>query len=452
MDNKAPKQKDFGNYTVLLILIVLALLLAISFVPSFEGYKHADILKDIRIEKNVVIKKPYWATKKKHKQKIHSVKKHEIEIPDGVVELEDYSANKAYLQPVMERLKSIATSEEPVRIGFYGDSFTECEIITGDFRQALQSTFGGEGGGFVPLRIESAGPSPLVDLFQSDVESYSIIAKKKGNLDFQGLSGRYFLAHNNAVVALTCKAYKPKTRYAQTAHLYFCPLKPVDIICNRNGKWVDTLHYERAKCVQQLEIKGGIYSLNFRFVNTDSVVLYGVGLDCDRGVQLDNLSLRGNSGISLYAIPTHRLREFNAHRPYDLVFLQYGLNAFSPATNFEGYKKKMIGVVNRLKGCFPKARFVLVGMSDKGEMVDGEVVTCQGIYAFIEAQRQVAESTGICFWNMFQAMGGEGTIARWAEGEHPLAAKDFTHISPAAGRIIARKLTASFLLEYEKYK
>ncbi len=112
----------------------------------------------------------------------------------------------------------------------------------------------------------------------------------------------------------------------------------------------------------------------------------------------------------------------------------------------------MIAVVNRMKMAFPNAQIMLMGMSDKGEMVDGEVVTCPRLPEFIEMQREIASETGICFWNTFQAMGGEGTMAKWAQGEHSLAAKDYTHIGIGAGRFIAKKMVASFLLEQEKYK
>jgi hypothetical protein len=42
-------------------------------------------------------------------------------------------------------------------------------------------------------------------------------------------------------------------------------------------------------------------------------------------------------------------------------------------------------------------------------------------------QHRVARDTGCGFLNLFAAMGGEGTMARWHEGRHHLVGGDLTH-------------------------
>ncbi len=447
-------KKDYGNYSILLCALIVLFLVAISFIPPFKNeyfaYKKSDILRDIKVKNKSVAKFKSQVLVKKRTRFLTKKSKKPIEIPAGVMEFEDFSANGQYLAPFFQKLDSINVLGQPIRIGFFGDSFTECEILTADLRQQLQVKFGGTGGGFVPLRLESAGPSPLADIQQSNFTGYSIIAKK-GKIEYQGVAGRYFLGQNNAWFSMTCKPYRPYTNKASRAHLYFTPLNQVNVITHRANK-SDSAHFDASPSLKMMEVRGDVSSLAFSFTHTDSVLVYGVGYDSDKGIGLDNLSIRGNSGISLNNISTRKLKEFNALRPYDLIIMEYGLNAFSAEGNFSWYKKRMIAVVNRMKMAFPNAQIVLMGMSDKGEMVDGEVVTCARLPEFIEMQREIASETGICFWNTFQAMGGEGTMAKWAQGEHSLAAKDYTHIGIGAGRFIAKKMVASFLLEQEKYK
>jgi hypothetical protein len=447
-------KKDYGAYSILLCGLILIFLIAISSIPPFKNeylaFKKSDILKDIRVKDKLIVHViPHPKPPKRKNFRTPNAKK-EIAIPDGVTEIEDFSDNGQYLGPFFQKVDSINTIGRPVRIGFFGDSFTECGVLTADLRQQLQEKWWGTGGGFVPLRLESAGPSPLADIQQENFTGYSIITKK-GKKEFHGTAGRYFLGHNNASFSMTLKPYRPYTKKATTAYLYFTPLHPLKLITTR-GKMSDTVTYEASKSIKVKQLKGDVSHLSFMFTSTDSVIVYGVGYDSEKGIGLDNLSIRGNSGISLNNIPTRKLKEFNGLRPYDLIILEYGLNAFSAEGNYNWYKKQMIAVVNRIKSSFPEAQIILMGMSDKGEMKEGEVVTCERLPEFIEAQREIASETGICFWNTFQAMGGEGTMARWAEGEHPLAAKDFTHIGIGAGRFIAKKLVASMLLEQEKYK
>lgn len=447
-------KKDYGIYSVILCALIILLLVSISFIPPFKNeyftYKKSDILRDVRYKVKPVAKFKVPQAVNKRTSFLKSKTKKSIKIPDGIIEFEDFSSNGQYLKSFFQKIDSINVIGHPIRIGFFGDSFTECEILTADLRQQLQQIYGGTGGGFVPLRLESAGPSPLADIHQSNFTGYSIISKK-GKIEYQGISGRYFLGRNNASFSMTCNSYRPYTKKAKVAHLYFTPLNSVNVIAYKSTK-PDTTHYEASPSLKMMELKGDVASVTYSFIHTDSMIVYGVGFDSEKGINLDNLSIRGNSGISLNNISTRKLKEFNALRPYDLIILEYGLNAFSAEGNFDWYKKRMIAVVNRMKSAFPNAQIILMGMSDKGEMVDGEVVTCARLPEFIEMQRQIARQTGICFWNTFQAMGGEGTMARWAVGEHSLAAKDFTHIGIGAGRFIAKKMVTSFLLEHEKYK
>jgi len=447
-------EKDFSKNALLLCSLIIIFLISIStfseFQTPFFSYKKSDILRDIRIKK-VVSPAPKKAENKLLTTHKPAKLKKTLPIPKGLVEFEDFSADGQYLQPVFSKLKSLANGNQPLRIAFFGDSFTEGEIITADVREMLQEKFGGEGGGFIPLRIESAGPSPLAEVKQTKVSSYSIVANR-GKYEFQGISGRYFLARNNASLSMRCNNLRPKTNNSTFARLLFRPLDEVDIRYSANNQFIDSVHFDSSKSLKMIEIDGKVNNVSFNFQNTDSVILYGVAFDCLKGVILDNLSLRSNSGLTLTALSSRQLAEFNRLRPYDLVILQYGLNAFPSTGNFSGYKKGMIHVINHLKASMPNARFILFSMSDKGENIDGEVVTHHLLADFIQTQKEMAEETGICFWNMFEAMGGEGTIARWAQAEKPLAAKDYTHIGPGAGRIIAKKFVSSFLFEQTKFQ
>ena len=146
--------KDYSLHAILVCALVIVFLVIVSLLPdystSFFTYKRSDILSDIRI-KEKQIKSDTTSQIKVDTLLADSnvIKKSKagVIIPKGLVEIEDYSQDSLYLQPVYQKLNTLSSLNQPFRIAFLGDSFTECEIMTGDIREMLQEKFGGGGGG-----------------------------------------------------------------------------------------------------------------------------------------------------------------------------------------------------------------------------------------------------------------------------------------------------------------
>jgi hypothetical protein len=71
------------------------------------------------------------------------------------------------------------------------------------------------------------------------------------------------------------------------------------------------------------------------------------------------------------------------------------------------------------------------------------------LVALLHAQRQAARRSGVAFWNVFGAMGGENSMIRFVENNW--ASKDYTHLSFRGGKEIASALLKAILLEKEFY-
>jgi hypothetical protein len=52
-----------------------------------------------------------------------------------------------------------------------------------------------------------------------------------------------------------------------------------------------------------------------------------------------------------------------------------------------------------------------------GTNVDGDYKTMPMLKELVDVQRKVAADNGVCFWNLFEAMGGDSTMVRWVEYE-----------------------------------
>lgn len=60
-----------------------------------------------------------------------------------------------------------------------------------------------------------------------------------------------------------------------------------------------------------------------------------------------------------------------------------------------------------------------------------------GIKHLVRYQQHLAAEEGVAFWNLFEAMGGEGSMARMVEADPPMANHDYTHINFRGGKRIA---------------
>ena len=74
------------------------------------------------------------------------------------------------------------------------------------------------------------------------------------------------------------------------------------------------------------------------------------------------------------------------------------------------------------------------------------------IPAMRNAQRMIAQETGIAFWDMFEAMGGENSMVRFVTAKPALAAKDYTHLNFKGGKKLAGSFVKSLLFSHEQYQ
>jgi lysophospholipase L1-like esterase len=191
----------------------------------------------------------------------------------------------------------------------------------------------------------------------------------------------------------------------------------------------------------------------YKFEQPDSLQLYGASFENGEGIYVDNFSMRGNSGIGLDAIEPSTFKEFNNYRDYKLIILQYGLNVVgSDSGRYNWYANRMITVIEKIKKSFPKASILLMSVSDKSTNEDGEFKTLETIPALRNTQRYIAQKTGIAFWDLYEAMGGENSMVKFVEAEPALAAKDYTHLTFKGGRKLAGKLVNSLLFELEQFE
>lgn len=137
---------------------------------------------------------------------------------------------------------------------------------------------------------------------------------------------------------------------------------------------------------------------------------------------------------------------------YDLIILQYGANVLGYGSlNYNWYERNMITVVNNLHQCFPNADILIISTADKASKIEQEMKTDPAVLALAKAQKNYARKTGSGYINLYEAMGGNGSMVKWVD-ELRLANKDYTHFNASGSKKVAKLIYNQIDKGYQKYK
>lgn len=373
----------------------------------------------------------------------------------GMTCIEDYSDSTLRGMSAFYRaLDELAQHPRAVRIAYFGDSFIEADILTADLRNMLQARYGGCGVGFVPITSQTNGFRPTVRHSFSGWQSHSVTDSVFFDNAKQGVSGHYFVPQAGATIEL-----KGQTKYAshldtcRRADIFFLNQGELTLSVQVNQGESTTRTFTPSNELQRMSVEGRIGSVRWTVDNADSTLFYGATMDGTSGIAIDNYSLRGSSGLSLRSIPLRTMREFNEQRPYDLIILQYGLNvATERGRNYDKYFAGMQTVLEHLKKAFPQAAILIVSVGDRDyKTEDGELATMPGIKNLVHYQQNLAADQAVAFWNMFEAMGGNLSMAQLVDAEPAMANYDYTHINFRGGKYLATLLYEALVYGKEQY-
>lgn len=436
-----------------LTFICIVILLAMHRMPSYRignmTPRTVDILSELRPDEPELVADTLNPLFKESSQAVAFVDT----CKSGMTCIEDYSDSTHYgMDAFYEALASLDSVPRAVRIAYFGDSYIEGDILTADFRTMLQSRFGGCGVGYVDIASTTNGFRPTVRHHYEGWDFHSITDSIGFDRSLQGLSNRYFRPYAGAYTEYRGISNKyPLLDTCQLATIYLHAVDTFTLVSTVNGRLSHTYQVSPKPVLQTFTENGQLGKVRWTVPQGSQSIFYGASLDGMYGISLDNFSMRGSSGLSLRSVPTSFVRQFNTLRPYDLIILQYGLNvATKRGINYDGYYTGMCNVIEQLKALFPHTSILIIGVGDRAYKTDnGEYRTMPGVRNLIKYQQRLAVESGVAFWNLYMAMGGEGSIQQLAE--KGLANLDYTHINFKGGAHIAQLLYESIIYGYEQY-
>jgi hypothetical protein len=441
-------EKNQLKNTVITVFSVIALLCVLSIIPEFSvgSFKIKRIpIFSFLLSKPVVSDSPQTLPQQDSLKQVASLS---TSCPEQMVCWENFDTTGRNLMILRQAIAEIQTGKK-CRMAFFGDSFIEGDMMLAYFRDTLQQVYGGKQVGFVPITSPVARNRPTI------AHSYSgwittTILDTKGTARFPyGIAGAVYLPKQNASVKYHIHPLfaLPTLSDFSTARLFYHALKPTIVkLTADNTTQLLSLSTSSAPVSVQSFSQPHLHSLQleFPYPTTDSLAIFGLSLEGDRGIYIDNFAMRGNSGTSLVKISQNMLQSIDSLQQYGLIVLQFGLNVSSGTKNgLLQYGKDMEKVVEYMKKAFPNSAILIMGVSDRAaKNAVGNLETIPQIAILKEMQRATAQKYATLFWDTQAAMGGNNSIIEWQAKRW--ANSDFTHLSFQGGRELAKRFSTAF--------
>lgn len=344
---------------------------------------------------------------------------------------------------------------EPLRIVHYGDSQLEEDRMSNVLRRRLQEEFGGGGNGMLPVQ-QSLWSQTITLSSNRQWTKYQVFGGADGHRgnSMYGPMGSVNILTGSGNVSIKPKIDKKKDTIPNPTH-YFNRLTLLTKSSSKITASVQGLQ-------QVIEPDGSNLQLTtfdlkdstttFTLSLTGNGDVYGMLVDKNEGVSVDNIPLRGCSGTIFTNINEEQLRKFYSETNTRMIIMQFGGNSMPYLKSqgpIKGYVEKLRKQVQFMHRVAPNAVILWIGPSDMATMVNGSRQT----YPMLpEVDRQICKMVneeGFAYWSLFESMGGKGSMNRWTKCA--MACPDYIHFTRRGATKAGELLTESLLMSYRYY-
>lgn len=365
-----------------------------------------------------------------------------------------FSDDSGNLDPLYAALWSLEQGNTGVvTVLHYGDSPTTADLITGDARAQLQKRFGDAGRGYTLVAKPWAWYGHRgVEMSDHDWTAHTAVGLMREGV--YGLGGAAFEGKPGA----WSKFRLTEAEQSAVDIEYLAKPDGGAFVVEADDEQVaeqSTSAETKAAVSVHVPLPIGTKSVTIRPTG-GSVTLFGVDFRRGtRGLIYDSLGLNGaTTSVVARVLEADLWKQEMNHAAPALVIINYGSNESS----FGSFVHKQYGselrlAIQRVRQAAPNAAILVMSPMDRGERSGlDEIATMSTIPEIVAIQRQVAAETHCAFFDTYDAMGGNGTMARWYAANPRLVTADLLHPTPQGASIVAGLFVDQLELGYDRWK
>jgi len=381
-------------------------------------------------------------------------------------QIEFPKAKENLLNPFFKGASSLSKSRKILRILHYGDSQIETDRITGYIRNRMQKRFGGSGCGLVPAVPLYNGKMSIKQDYSEDWRRFTGFTNRDPSIDHKRYGALFgfssIRSQDQDSSSYEWLEFQPSplsyatSRYFNNISLIMGKTNssPLNLRLFINDSIYDEINVEESFKYNRLnwKLSDSPKKIKFEISPNQSLAVYGVSLDNDWGIAVDNVPLRGSSGLVFSKTDTIFLKQMYQDMNVGLIILQFGGNAVPYMKNVSQYENFFQRELKVLKRLVPDVPVIVVGPSDMSIRENGSYITHPNLEKIRDAIRSATLRSGYAFWDMYEAMGGRNSMPSWVFAEPALAISDFVHFNTRGPRIIGEMIYNSIIFEYNIWK
>jgi hypothetical protein len=193
-------------------------------------------------------------------------------------------------------------------------------------------------------------------------------------------------------------------------------------------------------------------SLTIRFTGSGSPDFYGICLDSPSGISVDNIPIRGSSGLEFTRMNPALLTEMYRILNVKLMILQFGVNVVpGDLDDYSWYENALYTQLCQLKKLNQGISIIMIGLSDASRKNGDTYESYPCVEKILNAQKAAALKAGCVFWNLYEAMGGKNSMPSWVFAKEPLASTDFLHFNYAGARVVGKMFYSALINDYNEF-
>lgn len=394
--------------------------------------------------------------------KLPSVPSYEPHPDDGIpiprsLELE----TSTDLDPFYARLMRTDVGYEGAvtRVIHWGDSAIANDHVSSSLRELMQRRFGDAGHGFHLLAKPNASYRHKGIRF-SDGEAWSrcYIIKGCKQDGLYGLGGTTVWSAGGARTIFRTEEERAYGRKASRIELWYrTDARGGDVrvrVDDDDPVLTSTRAEDEHDAWVSIDVEDGPHRFEVRAQGGGRVRLYGVVIERDTlGVVWDGMAQLGAFTNRMLNFNAEHLRVQIEHRDPALLVFQFGGNdLLLSRRDISRFSDQFRQVLAMFRGKDSPPACLVVAPVDHGERKGGRIVSVDMMEPIIEAQREVALASGCAFFDTREAMGGDGSVARWRRANPPLISGDLSHLTEAGQAAVGKMIYLALMEGYRGYR